>query len=211
MKFKLLFAIVLVPSLFISAIGKEKTYETGFVWDASHLSGAKSTNPDADKLGTKAVWHYLYTIAKAEHAEKYGRGFKPFERSYGKRKYFLDLKLPIGEGNPCIRTTDYDFILEFKSSRFIKPVTLGWQSPVDGTVTLKATVVAEGEARFEKGKGMLTVLLDKKKLHQSKYEPGKGDNILVENITVKKGDFVYISVLGNLYIGDIGFELLDAQ
>ncbi len=208
MKFKVLATAVILSSLSGSAMSNEKTYETGFLWDASHLIGKKSTNPDPDKLGTKNVWHYLYTIAKAEHAEKFGKGYKPFECSYGKRKYFLDSKLPIGEGTPCLRTSNYDSILEFKSSRFIKPVTLGWQSPIDGTITLKATVVVEGEDRFAKGKGILTVLHGNEQLHQSEYEPGKGESILLEKLTVKKGDFIYISVLGNLFIGDIGVELL---
>jgi hypothetical protein len=182
-------------------------YEVGFVWDAAHLTGKGSINPDPDKLGHKNVWHYLYTIDKTEYAEKFGKGYKPFERSYGKRKYFVSTGIPV-DGNPCLRTTKDDSILEFKCSSIIKPVTLAWQSPVDGTVSLKATVVVEGEnGRFSNAKGKLSVLDGKDLLIESSYEPGEGGGIQLDNIAVKKGDFVYISVQGQLFIGNIKIQL----
>jgi hypothetical protein len=79
-------------------------------------------------------------------------------------------------------------------------------------VSLKATVVAGGnDGRFSKAKGGLSVLHGKKQLHESNYEAGKGEDILMDKITVKKGDFLYLNVTGQLFIGKIGIELLNVQ
>lgn len=187
------------------------SYEAGFVWDASHLKGFSSVNPAPDKLGHKNVWHYLYTIANTKHATQFGKGYRPFERGYDKRKYYVSTGIPAA-GNPRLRTTADQSILEFTSSRNIAPITLGWQSPVDGMVSLKATVVAGGnDGRFSKAKGGLSVLHGKKQLHESNYEAGKGEDILMDEIAVKKGDFLYLNVTGQLFIGKIGIELLNVQ
>ena len=76
---------------------RSKLDSIGFVWDASHLTGKATINPDPDKLGHKNVWHYLYTIDKKEYAEKFGKGYRPFERSYGKRKYFVRTEIPVDD------------------------------------------------------------------------------------------------------------------
>ncbi len=187
------------------------SYEAGFIWDAFHF-GASTFNPDRDRLGSKKVWHCLYTIADKNTADKFGSGYRLFELDYG-GKFFVRSGISSGGGNPCIRIAKTDpLVVEFATSNNIQPVTLGWQSPVDGNVSLNATVDAEGEdARFSKAEGTLSIRHGEKLMKESRHEAGKGGIIQVDKISVNKGDFVYLSVVGQLFIKDIEVKLLDVD
>ncbi|MFA6293239.1 MAG: endo-1,3-alpha-glucanase family glycosylhydrolase [Victivallales bacterium] len=173
----------------------EIKYQAGYVWDidAVHKRGV-SFNPDVDGNGTP-VWYYLY-----KHGE---RGQTPHDGDYQlcphsgqKVQYAGDMAQLSPSQDPKYKyihgwisrskAADGHWLLNFKP-RVQVVIVLGWKSPVDGVVDIKAKILpVTGQDGVT-----LDIGLGKESIFKQVYEVGKGGDIDLPGVSVKRGEFIY--------------------
>lgn len=183
-------------------------YEPGFVWEAAVANSGSSVNPAPDSRGQKDVWHYLYSLANQDPSEKSDVDDRLLERSYPNGKFFVSSGIKT-DGNPCVRRVN-DGVWEFMSSKAIRSVSLGWKSPVDGEIAIKASVIAPDKTGKGAG-GEIRVRHEKQVRLEEVFRSGHGGDLEVEHIPVRKGEFVYLDIQGRLHVDGITVKLQSAS
>jgi hypothetical protein len=173
----------------------EAKYHVGQIWDIDsvHKRGV-SFNPDIDDNGNP-VWYYLY-----KHGER------------GQTRHDGDYQLCPHNGQKIQYAGEMAHLSPYKDEKYkyihgwisrfkaedghwqmiLRPrvqaiIVLGWKSPVDGVVDIHAKIAPV------KGQDGVTldIALGKESLFKQVYEVGKGGEIDLPGISVKKGEFIY--------------------
>lgn len=182
-------------------------YAAGETWKISEIhQRGFSLNPDRDAWEAP-VWFYLYKQGEAGKIPHDGNyPLCPESNGRGMMGHFPPLKslrrYPQGRGELLRRKNPDGSRFESFSLRPQSLNIIAWKSPVDGTVNVSGTLRSEkinhGEIRFSVEKGT-EVLFD------GKYIPKKpiDDKIILKNVPVRKGDFLYFIAGINSYGGRI--------